>query len=65
MGVETGLPLKLPSLTGVNLSLNSAGIPFLSLPVLPTGWGGDASAVDLMASQTTIQFLTIKTFAYL
>ena len=61
MGVETGLPPKLPSLAGVNLSLTT-GIPLLPLPILPLRWGGDASGVDLMASQTNVQFLTIKAF---
>ena len=28
----------------------------------PTGLGGDVSGVDLMASQTNVQFLTIKAF---
>ena len=34
---------------------------YLSLPVLTPRWGGGAPGVDLMASQTDIQFLTIKT----
>ena len=33
----------------------------LSLHVLPPRWGGDAPGVDLIASQTDVQFLTIKT----
>ena len=63
MGVETGLPPKLPSLAGVNLSLTNAGVSLLSLPILPPRWGGDAPGVDLMASQIDVQFLTIKTLA--
>ena len=35
--------------------------PYSSLPVLPQRWGGDVPGVDLMASQTDVQFLTIKT----
>ena len=35
--------------------------PYSSLPVLPQRWGGDVPGVDLMASQTDEQFLTIKT----
>ena len=35
--------------------------PYSSLPVLPLRWGGDAPGVDLMASQSDVQFLTIKT----
>ena len=31
------------------------------LPVLPPRWGGDAPGVDLMASLTDVQLLTIKT----
>ena len=31
------------------------------LPVLPPRWGGDAPRVDLMASLTDVQLLTIKT----
>ena len=48
MGVETGLPAKLPSLAGVNLSLTNTGMTLLSLPVhhtsitdtkeMVTGW---------------------------
>ena len=34
---------------------------YLSLPVLPLRWGGDAPAVDLMAFLTAVQLLTIKT----
>jgi len=34
---------------------------YSSLPVLPWTWGGDAPGVDLMASLTDIQLLTIKT----
>ena len=33
---------------------------YLSLPVLPPRWGGDAPGVDLMASLSDIQLLTIK-----
>ena len=64
MGVETGLPPKLPSLAGVNLSLTNAGMSLLSLPILPLRWGGDALGVDLMASQIDIQVLIIKTLAW-
>ena len=60
MGVETGLLPKLPSLARVNLSLTDAGVPLLSLLVLTLGQRGDASGVDLMASQTNTQFLTIR-----
>ena len=35
--------------------------PYLCLPLLPPRWGGDASGVYLMASQTNVQFLTLKT----
>ena len=34
---------------------------YSSLPVLPWTWGGDAPGVDLMASLTAVQLLTIKT----
>ena len=34
---------------------------YSSLPALPPRWGGDAPEVDLMASQTSVPFLTIKT----
>ena len=61
MGVETGFPPNLPSLARVNLSLTT-GIPLLSLPILPLGWGGDASGVGLKASLTDVQLLTIKTW---
>ena len=36
--------------------------PYLSLPVLPPRWGGDAPGVDLTASQIDFEFLTTKTF---
>ena len=65
MVMETGLPPTLPSLARVNISLTDAGIPLLSLPILPSQWDGDASGVYLMACQTNVQFLTFKTFAYL
>ena len=58
--METGLPPKLPSLAGINLSLTDAGDPLPSLPILPPRWGGDAPGVDLVTSQIDIQFLTIK-----
>ena len=35
--------------------------PYSALPGLPLRWDGDALGVDLMASQTSVQFLTIKT----
>ena len=60
MGVETGLTPKLPSLARVNLFLTDTAVPLLSLPVLTLGQHGDASGVDLMASQTKTLFLTIK-----
>ena len=34
---------------------------YSSLPVIPLRWGGDAPGVYLMAPQTDVQFLTIKT----
>ena len=34
---------------------------YSSLPALPLRWGGDAPGVDLMASLTDVQLLTIKT----
>ena len=34
---------------------------YLTFPVLPPRWGGDAPGVDLMVSLTDIQLLTIKT----
>ena len=34
---------------------------YSSLPVLPLRQGGDALGIDLMASKTDVQFLTIKT----
>ena len=37
-------------------------VPYPYLTVLPLRQGGDAPGVDLMASQTDVQFLTIKTF---
>ena len=46
MAVETGLPPKLPSLAGVNLSLTEAGVSLPSLPILPPRRGGDAPGVD-------------------
>ena len=36
-------------------------VPYLSFPVLPPRRGGDAPGVDLIASHTSVQFLTIKT----
>ena len=36
-------------------------VPCLSFSVLPPRQGGDAPGVDLIASQTSVQFLTIKT----
>ena len=61
MGVETGLPPKFPSLAGVNPSLTSAGVPVTSPLMLLLRWGGDASGVDLMASQIYVQIPTINT----
>lgn len=63
MGVETNLPPKFPSLARVNASLTSAGVPVTSPLMLPLRWGGDASGVDLMASQIDVQLLTINTLA--
>ena len=37
-------------------------VTYSSLPVLQLRWGGDAPAVDLMASLTDVQLLTIKSF---
>ena len=37
---------------------------YSSLPVPPPRQGRDAPGVDLMASQTDVQFLTIKTFVW-
>ena len=37
-------------------------VPYSSLLVLPPRQGGDAAWVDLMASKTDVQFLTINTF---
>ena len=62
MGMEIGLPPKLPSLAGVNLSLTDAAVPLLSLSILPLRQGGDAPGVDLVAYQIDVQFLTIKPF---
>ena len=39
-------------------------VPYPYLPVLPLRQGGDAPGVDLMAPQTDVQFLTIKTFVW-
>ena len=61
MGVETGLPSKLPSLARVNLSLTDLDVSLLSLLVLPPRWGGDAPGVDMMASQIDVQLHIIKT----
>ena len=61
--VETGLPTKLPSLARVNLSFTNAGVPLPSLLILPLRQGRHAPEVDLMASQTDVQFLTFRTFA--
>ena len=61
MGVETGLPSKLPSLARVNLSLTDIDVSLLSLMVLPPRWGGDAPVVDMMASQIDVQLHIIKT----
>ena len=36
-------------------------VTYSSLPVLPPRWSGDAPGADLMASQSDVQFLTIKT----
>ena len=36
-------------------------VPYSSLLALPPRRGGDAPGVDLMASQTSVQYLTIKT----
>ena len=46
-------------LVGLSLRLTDAG-SYSSLPVLPPRRGGDASRVDLMASLTDYQLLTIK-----
>ena len=35
--------------------------PYFSLPTLLQRWAGDAPGVDLMASQTSVQFPTMKT----
>ena len=61
MGVETGLPSKLPSLARVNLSLTDTDVSLLSLRVLPPRSGGGAPGVNLMASRVNVQCLTIKT----
>ena len=63
MGVETGLPSKLPSLARVNLSVTDTDVSLLSLLILPPRWGGDAPGVDMMASQIDVQLHTIKTLA--
>ena len=34
---------------------------YSSLLVLPLRWGGDTPGLDLMASQTDVQLLTVKT----
>ena len=39
-------------------------VTYQSLPVPPPRWGGDAPGVGLMASQTDVQFLTMKTFVW-
>ena len=36
-------------------------VPYSSLLVLPLRWGGDAPGVDVMASLTDVQLLTVKT----
>ena len=36
-------------------------MPYLSVPAIPPSQGGDAPGVDLMATQTNVQLLTIKT----
>ena len=63
MGAGTGILPKLPSLAGVNPSLTDAGVLPPSLLDLPPRMGSGAPGVDLMASQTDVQFLTIKTLA--
>ena len=69
------LEASLPALDGgVDRLYTKAFLPWLdlvcplltqvlysSLPVLLTRWGGDAPGVDLMASLTAAQLLTIKT----
>ena len=69
------LEMSLPDLDGgVNRLYKKAFLPwsdlvcplsmqatYSSLPVLPTRRGGNAPGVDLMASLTAIQLLTIKT----
>ena len=62
MGVETGLPPKLPSLARINLSLIDVSIPLLFFPILPLRQSGDAPGADLVASQIDVQFLIIKPF---
>ena len=34
---------------------------YLTLPVLPPRWGGDAPGIDLMASLTEVQLIAIRT----
>ena len=59
-GCRQTLHQSFPFLVGLSLSLMTQG-PYLSLLVLPPRWAGDAPGVDLMASQTYAQLLTIKT----
>ena len=72
------LEVSLPPLDGgVDRSSTEAFLPWLdlvcplltkvtypSLLVPPPRWDGDAPEVDLMASQTDVQFLTLKTFVW-
>jgi len=63
MGMEIGLPPKLPSLAGVNLSLTDTGVSSLAFSILSARRDRDEPGVDLMASQIDVQLLTIKTFS--
>ena len=63
MGMEIGLPPKLPSLAGVNLSLTNTGVSSLAFSILSVRRDRDEPGVDLMASQIDVQLLTIKTFS--
>ena len=36
-------------------------VTYLSLPVLPLRWSGDAPGIDMMVSLSDVQLLTIKT----
>ena len=61
MGVETGLPPKLPSLARVNLYLTKADVHYHPFLFYHQGGLEMHQGLDPVASQIDVLFLTIKT----